>query len=101
MTNPRIDGAVDQVQGKLQQGLGNLTGDTKLKVEGVANEATGRAKAAYGRVIDGLDGLADKAPADLREPAKKGLEFARNKPLLTTGIIAGAAVLLGALGRKR
>jgi len=25
----------------------------------------------------------------------------RRKPLLTTGIIAGAAVLLGALGRKR
>ena len=39
--------------------------------------------------------------ADLRDPAKKGLEFARNKPLLTTGILAGAAVLLGGLGRRR
>lgn len=101
MTNPRIDGAVDQVHGKIEQGLGKLTGDTKLKVDGVAREATGRAKAAYGRVIDGLDDLADKAPDELRQPAKKGLEFARNKPLLTTGIIAGAAFLLGALSRKR
>ncbi|WP_312124805.1 CsbD family protein [Brevundimonas sp.] len=101
MTDQRIEGALDQAEGKIQKGFGNLTGDAKHKVEGAAKEAGGRAKAAYGRVIDGLDGIADRAPADLREPAKKGLEFARNKPLLTTGIIAGAAILLGGLGRKR
>lgn len=101
MTDQRIEGALDQTEGKIKSGIGNLTGDTKLKVEGAAKEAGGRAKAAYGRVIDGLDGLADKAHPDLRDPAKKGLEFARNKPLLTTGLLAGAAVLFGALGRKR
>lgn len=101
MTDQRIEGAFDQAEGKIKSGLGNLTGDTKLKVEGAAKEAGGRAKAAYGRVIDGLDGLADKAHPDLRDPAKKGLEFARNKPLLTTGILAGAAILLSGLGRKR
>lgn len=101
MTDQRIEGAFDQVEGKAKKGIGELTGDTKLKVEGVAKEAGGRAKAAYGRVIDGLDGIADKAHPDIREPAKKGLDFARNKPLLTTGILAGAAILLGALGRKR
>ena len=101
MTDQRIEGTIDQVEGKVKSGLGSLTGDTKLKVEGAAKEAGGRAKAAYGRVIDGLDGMADKAPADLREPAKKGLEFARNKPLLTTGLLAGAAVLLSGLGRRR
>ncbi|WP_242914215.1 CsbD family protein [Brevundimonas pishanensis] len=101
MTDQRIEGTFDEVEGKVKSGIGNLTGDTKLKVEGAAKEASGRAKAAYGRVIDGLDGLADRAPADLREPAKKGIEFARNKPLLTTGILAGAAILLSGLGRRR
>ena len=101
MTDQRIEGTFDEVEGKVKSGIGNLTGDTKLKVEGAAKEASGRAKAAYGRVIDGLDVLADKAPADLREPAKKGIEFARNKPLLTTGILAGAAILLSGLGRRR
>ena len=41
-------------------------------------------------------------PFDLRVGLLIGsLSAARRKPLLTTGIIAGAAVLLGALGRKR
>ena len=101
MTDQRLEGGLDQAEGKLKSGLGNLTGDAKLKAEGAAKEAGGRAKAAYGRVIDGLDGLADKAPADLREPAKRGIEFARNKPLLTTGIVAGLAVLLSGIGRRR
>src|SRR5690606_36270463 len=68
MSDQRIEGAFDQVEGKVKKGLGELTGDTKLKVEGVAKEAGGRAKAAYGRVIDGLDGIADKAHPDIREP---------------------------------
>ena len=101
MTDQRIEGAVTEAGGKLQNGLGRLTGDSKLQVEGKLNEFKGKAQNAYGRVIDGLDGMVDKAPADLRDPARKGLDFARRKPLLTTGIIAGAAVLLGALGRKR
>ncbi|MCH4269330.1 MAG: CsbD family protein [Brevundimonas sp.] len=87
--------------GKVQNGFGRLTGDSKLQIDGKLNEVKGTAMDAYGRVIDGLDGMVDKAPADLRDPARKGLDFARRKPLLTTGIIAGAAVLLGALGRKR
>lgn len=101
MANQRIEGAIEEFEGKVQRGVGRMVGDSKLQVDGAIKEVSGRAKNAYGRVIDGLDGMVDKAPADLRDPARKGLDFARRKPLLTTGIIAGAAVLLGALGRKR
>ncbi|WP_409020490.1 CsbD family protein [Brevundimonas vesicularis] len=101
MTDQRIEGAANTVAGSVKEGFGDLTGDTKLQADGKLQQAKGKVLDAYGRVIDGLDGLADKAPADLRDPAKKGLEFARNKPLLTTGILAGAAVLLGGLGRRR
>ncbi|SJM67427.1 hypothetical protein FM111_12700 [Brevundimonas diminuta 3F5N] len=101
MANQRIEGAIEEFEGKAQRGVGRMVGDSKLQVDGAIKEVSGRAKNAYGRVIDGLDGMVDKAPADLRDPARKGLDFARRKPLLTTGIIAGAAVLLGALGRKR
>lgn len=101
MTDQRIEGAVDQIEGKVQNGFGRLTGDTRAQVEGKLKQAKGQALDAYGRVIDGLDGLVEKAPADLREPARTGLDFARRKPLLTTGIIAGAAVFLGALSRRR
>ncbi len=101
MANQRIEGAVEEFEGKAQRGLGRLAGDSKLQIDGAIKEAGGRAKNAYGRVIDGLDGMVDKAPADLRAPARKGLDFAREKPLLTVGIIAGAAAVLSALGRKR
>lgn len=101
MTDQRIEGVATELMGKAQGGIGRLTGDSKLQVEGKLNEVKGKALDAYGRVIDGLDGMVDKAPADLQEPARKGLDFARRKPLLTTGILAGAAILLGSLGRKR
>lgn len=101
MTDQRIDGAADTLTGKAQSGLGRLTGDSRLQLEGKFNEVKGQARDAYGRVIDGLDGLVEKAPADLREPVRTGLDFARRKPLLTTGIVAGLAVLLSGLGRRR
>jgi uncharacterized protein YjbJ (UPF0337 family) len=101
MTDQRIEGAADTVTGKVQSGLGRMTGDSKLQLDGKLNEVKGKAKDAYGRVIDGLDGLVEKAPAQYQGKAREGLDFARRKPLLTTGIVAGLAVLLTGLGRRR
>ena len=101
MTDPRIDGAADTLTGKTQNGLGRLTGDSKLQLEGKFNEVKGQARDAYGRVIDSLDGMVAKAPVQYQDKARQGLDFARRKPLLTTGIVAGLAVLLGGLGRRR
>jgi hypothetical protein len=74
---------------------------TNPRIDAAAETLTGKARDAYGRVIDGLDGLVEKAPADLRKPARTGLDFARRKPLLTTGIVAGLALLLSSMGRRR
>ena len=101
MTDQRIDGAATELEGNVQNGLGRLTGDAKLQLDGRINEVKGRAMDAYGRVIDGLDGLVEKAPVEYQGRARQGLDFARRKPLLTTGIVAGLAVLLSGLGRRR
>lgn len=101
MTDQRIEGAASTLTGKTQEGLGKLTGDSKLQLDGKLNEVKGKALDAYGRVIDGLDGIVDKAPAQYQDKARQGLDFARRKPLLTTGILAGVAVLLSSLGRRR
>ena len=101
MTDPRIEAAAAQAEGQVQNGLGRMTGDSKLRLEGKINEVKGKALDAYGRVIDGLDGLVEKAPARYQGRARQGLDFARRKPLLTTGIVAGLAVLLSGLGRRR
>ena len=101
MTDQRIEGAATELEGKTQSGLGRLTGDSKLQLDGKINEVKGKALDAYGRVIDGLDGLVEKAPLEYQDRARQGLDFARRKPLLTTGIVAGLAVLLSSLGRRR
>ena len=101
MTDQRIEGAALQTEGQVQNGLGRMTGDSKLQLDGRMKEVKGKALDAYGRVIDGLDGLVDKAPAQYQGKARQGLDFARRKPLLTTGIVAGLAVLLGSMGRRR
>ena len=101
MTDQRIEGAALQTEGQIQNGAGRLTGDSKLQFDGRMKEVKGKALDAYGRVIDGLDGLVAKAPAQYQDKARQGLDFARRKPLLTTGIVAGLAVLLGSMGRRR
>ena len=101
MTDQRIEGAATQAEGQVQNGVGRLSGDSKLQFDGRMNEMKGKALDAYGRVIDGLDGLVAKAPVQYQDKARQGLDFARRKPLLTTGIVAGLAVLLGSMGRRR
>jgi uncharacterized protein YjbJ (UPF0337 family) len=101
MTDQRIEGTATELEGKAQNGLGRLTGDARLQLDGRINEVKGKALDAYGRVIDGLDGLVEKAPVEYQSRARQGLDFARRKPLLTTGIVAGLAVLLSGLGRRR
>ena len=101
MTDQRIEGAVTRAEGQVQNGLGRMTGDTKMQFDGKVKEMKGKALDAYGRVINGLDGLVEKAPEQYRGRARQGLDFARRKPLLTTGIVAGLAIVLGGLGRRR
>jgi uncharacterized protein YjbJ (UPF0337 family) len=101
MTYQRIEGAANGISGKIKNGIGNLTGDTKLQLEGRFDEVKGKALDAYGRAIDKLETLSDRAPADLREPVRTGLDFARRKPLVTTGIIAVLAFILAGSGRRR
>lgn len=101
MTDNRIDGAASTLSGKVQSGLGRLTGDSKLQLDGKVAEVKGKYLDAYGKGIDKLDSLADRAPSDLQEPVRVGLEFARKKPFLTTAIVAGLGLLLAGVGRRR
>ena len=48
----RVDGAIDKMKGAVKQGVGNLTGDEKMKAEGAADKAKGTAESAVGGVKD-------------------------------------------------
>ena len=57
----RVEGAFDQAKGAVKQGIGNLTGDDKLKAEGAADKVAGKAKSTVGGVKDTVRDVADKA----------------------------------------
>ena len=101
MIHQRIETAAIALKGKVQSGLGRLTDDPKLRLEGTLTEAKGKALDAYGQVINGLGDLVDKAPEQYQARARQGLDVVRRKPLLTTGVIAGLALLLGGLVGRR
>ncbi|WP_292051039.1 MULTISPECIES: CsbD family protein [unclassified Brevundimonas] len=52
----RIEGAVKNIGGKIKEGIGNLTGDEKLKAEGNADQVEGKVQNAVGGAKDALRG---------------------------------------------
>ena len=52
MDKNRVEGSFDQAKGKVKEGVGNVTGDDKLKGEGIADQITGKIKNAVGGVKD-------------------------------------------------
>ena len=101
MTEDRIESASTGANGTLKGGLGRVTGDARARLEGRFDDVRTKARDAYGRAIDRLETLSERAPADLRQPVRSGLDFARRKPLVTTGIIAALAFILAGSGRRR
>jgi uncharacterized protein YjbJ (UPF0337 family) len=60
MDKDRIEGAGKDLKGKIKEGVGKVTGDTKTEVEGKVDQAEGKAQNTYG-------GLKDKAREALDE----------------------------------
>ncbi|MGI4817435.1 MULTISPECIES: CsbD family protein [unclassified Brevundimonas] len=52
----RIEGAAKNIGGKIKEGIGNLTGDEKMKAEGKVDQIEGKAQNAVGGVKDTLKG---------------------------------------------
>jgi uncharacterized protein YjbJ (UPF0337 family) len=52
MDKDRIKGSVKQIKGKIKERFGRATGDTKLRGEGKAEKATGKAQNTAGSLKD-------------------------------------------------
>jgi len=52
----RIKGSAEQAKGKVKEVAGKLTGDSKLKSEGQADQLKGQVRNAVGGVKDALRG---------------------------------------------
>lgn len=63
MNKDELDGKMDQVKGKVKQGVGDATDNERLHDEGVADEAGGEVQEGFGRgrrkVGDAIKDLGD------------------------------------------
>ncbi|WP_295198448.1 CsbD family protein [uncultured Brevundimonas sp.] len=50
----RIEGAAKNIGGKIKEGVGKMTGDTKLQTEGKADQVEGKVQNAVGGAKDSL-----------------------------------------------
>jgi uncharacterized protein YjbJ (UPF0337 family) len=61
MNENQIEGAARDGIGKVKDGLGGLTGDAELQVDGKMDQAAGKVQAKVGEVADQLGGTAKAA----------------------------------------
>lgn len=54
MDKDRVEGAMDKAKGNVKKGVGELTGDEKMKAEGEADKAKGEVKSSVGGAKDAV-----------------------------------------------
>ena len=56
MDKDRVEGSATNLGGKIKEGAGKLTGDEKMRSEGVADQVKGKVQNVVGSVKDALKG---------------------------------------------
>jgi uncharacterized protein YjbJ (UPF0337 family) len=92
MDENRLEGDVRNVGGKVQEGIGRATGDTKSKVEGALNQAAGTAQDLYGQGADVARETASNLDAWLRNRIE-------TQPYTSAIVALGIGWLLGRMHR--
>ncbi len=99
MNEDRLAGTATNLGGKVQQGIGRVTGDTKSQVEGVVNQAAGAAQDLYGQAKD----TASDAAQAVRKGAVDAEDYIRQviekRPYTVALAALCAGWLLGRMGR--
>ena len=77
MDDNRIAGEARNIGGKVQEGLGRVTGDAKTRAEGIANQVTGTVQDLYGQARDSASDLYGQARDSASELARDMKPVAR------------------------
>ena len=74
MDENRIAGAVRNAEGKIEGAAGELTGDTRTKLQGKFDQGAGKVQGAVGKAIDELGGgaMADRASSFMKQATEAG-----------------------------
>jgi uncharacterized protein YjbJ (UPF0337 family) len=99
MDENRFAGTAKNMGGKVEEGLGRVTGDTKSQVEGLAKQAAGAAEDLYGQARDSAAdaaGAARNSAASLEKWLRHTIE---TQPYTTALVAVGLGWLLGRMHR--
>jgi uncharacterized protein YjbJ (UPF0337 family) len=100
MNEDRIAGTARNLGGKVQEGFGRATGDTKTQAEGLLNQATGTAQELYGQAKD----TAADAAQIVRRGAADAEDFVRRtieeRPYTTAVVALCIGWVIGRMGRR-
>jgi uncharacterized protein YjbJ (UPF0337 family) len=91
MNNDTLDGSSRDFGGRVMETTGVLTGDERLRGEGVADQVGGNAQKAVGAARDAVAPIINQAK-----------DFARAKPMATAALVGvlGVALLNTLRGRR-
>ena len=67
MEKEHVTGKVDELKGKVKQGVGKATNDPKLQGEGVLDEAKGNVKQTFGDVKKTIKDTDKEAGSDVND----------------------------------
>jgi uncharacterized protein YjbJ (UPF0337 family) len=100
MNEDRVEGAAKTMGGKLEEGVGRVTGDVKTQVEGTMKQAVGTAQDLYGQARE----TAGDAAAAVRRQAGSLEEMIREnvetRPYTAVAIALALGWFVGRLGRS-
>lgn len=95
MDEHRVTGTAKTMGGKVEEGFGRATGDTKSEVQGVMDQAQGTAKKFYGQAKDAASDAAEgvrKTASSFEDMVRHTIE---NKPYTAVAIALGIGWLFG------
>jgi uncharacterized protein YjbJ (UPF0337 family) len=95
MDENRVSGTAKNLGGKMEEGFGRATGDTKTKLQGQARQVEGSIQDLYGQAVDSAEDAIDavrQMPASVDDTIRNYIE---TNPYTTAAIALGVGWLIG------
>jgi uncharacterized protein YjbJ (UPF0337 family) len=95
MDDDRMSGTAKNLSGKLEEGFGRATGDSRTKLQGQMRQTEGSIQDLYGQAVGAAEDSIEavrKMPRSLDDTIRHYIE---NNPYTTAGIALGLGWLIG------
>ena len=99
MDENRVSGTAKNIGGKLEEGFGRATGDTRHQAEGIAKQVSGAAQDMYGQARDAASDLAGTARGTATSFEKVLRHTIETQPYTAAMVALGIGWLLGRMHR--